>query len=112
MNPYKMPLPAYGVPTNLRELRSKLTYNCAYAPNRFPYLDFLLPDEQLTVEGEFWKMYQGLLATHDKKVICDNFKELKAVLHNAYTAYRADDRPRGLKLMHELEDIIYGPPES
>ena len=83
------------------ELFSFIKYVLLYAPNRFPYRDFLT--EQLNLESAFVELRRGLsyLKAHVPLDVAEN------LLERSLAAYRSGDEVLGGRLLNEFDQFVF-----
>ncbi len=78
---------------NKRDLRGRIAHVLLYAPNRFPIVDFLADDDQMTLSKGFEQLHQGVeIAYPSSKFVGDAWdskrKNLHAILDKAHALFK------------------------
>lgn len=92
------------------DLWNHIAYVLAYAPDRFPYRDFLSRDEQMTLDKAFEQLHAGVLIAYPENDNADRRDDLQKLLDRSYIAYRNGDEMLGGTLLNEFEESIFKRP--
>jgi len=94
------------------DLWELIAYVVLYAPNDFPYLDFLDDDEQMNFELGFKQLRQGVEIAYPDDFHPEKREGLYTLLEQSYTAYEMSDRVKGVQLLQEFEENIFKQQDS
>jgi len=89
------------------DLWGHIAYVLGYAPDRFPYEDFLAPDQQMTLDKAFELLHAGVVIAYPEESFAEKRKVLHAVLDNSFLAYRNGKEVEGGTLLNEFESRIF-----
>jgi len=91
--------------TSVDDLYDFIGYVVLSAPNSFPIEDYLLPEQQMTLDMAFDELRRGIDLCH----MADDAKRrrLSSVLDQALAAYQAGDAFRGAHLVQDFQDLIF-----
>ena len=92
------------------DLWNHIAYVLGYAPDRFPYEDFLSPEEQMTLDTGFEQLHAGVLIAYPDVENADRRDELHKLLDRSYLAYRNGDELVGGTVLNEFEARIFKRP--
>ncbi len=94
---------------NMDALYDKIGYVVVCAPDKFPYRDFLPPEEQSTLELVFEQM-RGAISIIDPSIATpETLPRIKSLLEESYEAYHSGDDLRGAHLLNDWSTLIFGP---
>ena len=89
------------------DLWNHIAYVLGYAPNRFPYRDFLAPDEQMTLDRAFEQLHAGVVIAYPEIEFEEKRRELHGILDRSFLAYRNGQEIDGGTLLNEFEGHIF-----
>lgn len=89
------------------DLWDHIAYVMAYAPDDFPYRDFVADDEQMNLERAFDQLRQGVEIAYPEQSFASKRIELNNILDRAYAAYQNGDDVAGGHLLNEFQDSIF-----
>lgn len=90
------------------DLWNHIAYVRAYAPNYFKERDFLLPEEQMTLDLAFKFLDDGVDVAYAEETFAEKRAELRAALSRALGAYRSGDEIAGATILQtDFEDKIF-----
>jgi hypothetical protein len=92
------------------DLWDHIAHVLAYAPNSFPYEDFLTAEDQMTLDKAFEQLHAGVLIAYPEPEWADRRDELHKLLDRSYIAYRSHDEMLGGTLLNEFEGRIFSRP--
>jgi hypothetical protein len=92
------------------DLWNHIAYVRGYAPNYFKKEDFLLPEEQMTLDLAFKFLDDGIDVAYPEDGFAEKRSELRVALSRALSAYRAGDEIAGATILQvDFEDKIFKP---
>ena len=95
---------------SIDDLWDHIAYVLGYAPDRFPYRDFLPVDQQMNLERAFDQLRQGVVIAYPE----DDAEPKRAVLFGkldqSFAAYRAGEELKAGHLLNEFQDAIFKQP--
>ena len=94
---------------NMDALYDHIGYTASYAPNDFPYEDFLAVDEQNTLESSFAQLRNAIAIIDPKIATPDKLPIIRSILEESYEAFKSGDRRAGVLLLNEWSALIFGP---
>ncbi len=90
------------------DLWSHIAYVRAYAPNYWKEKDFLLPEEQMTLDRAFKLLRDGIEVAYPESTFSSKRALLNEALDRALEAYRDGDEVTGATILQdEFEDQIF-----
>ena len=89
------------------DLWNHIAYVLGYAPDHFPYEDFLAPEEQMTLDKAFEQLHAGVVIAYPEESFAGKRKELHAMLDSSFLAYRNGKEIEGGTLLNEFEGRIF-----
>jgi len=89
------------------DLWNHIAYVISYAPNRFPYRDYLGPDGQMDLDKAFGQLRAGVTIAYPEDEYSSKREDLEAILRRSHEAYQSGDDIRGIRLLQEFEDGIF-----
>ena len=92
------------------DLWNHIAYVVGYAPDRFPYRDFLSAEDQMTLDKAFEQLHAGVLVAYPEAEWRERRDDLHKLLDRSFFAYRAGDEMGGAILLNEFEDRIFKRP--
>jgi hypothetical protein len=95
------------VMASVGELWDHIAYVLLYAPDQFPYEDFLAPDEQMTLDRAFEQLHAGVVIAYPEEQFTDKRHELHGILDQSFLAYRNRQDVEGGNLLNEFEGRIF-----
>ncbi len=90
------------------ELRDFVAYVVLYAPDRFPFRDFLTSEEQLDLEKAFQELRRGLSFLKRRVPDGNRFASLSRLLEDSLEAYRKGDAVKGAHLLQAFDNEVHG----
>lgn len=92
---------------SIDDLWDHIAYVLGYAPDRFPYRDFLAADEQMTLDRAFQLLHAGVVIAYPEEQFKAKRHELHAILDRSFLAYRSGEEIGGGTLLNEFEARIF-----
>jgi hypothetical protein len=92
---------------SIDDLWNHIAYTLGCAPDRFPYEDFLEPDQQMTLDRAFDLLRQGVQIAYPEPEFATKRSELNAILDCSYSHYRTGDEIAAGHLLNEFESGIF-----
>ena len=92
---------------SIDELWDHIAYVLLYAPDGFPYEDFLAPDEQMTLDRAFQQLHAGVVIAYPEEKFEGKRQELHGILDRSFLAYRNGREAEGGTLLNEFEGRIF-----
>lgn len=89
------------------DLWNHIAYVMAYAPDSFPYRDFLAPDQQMNLDRAFEQLRHGVSIAYPGDSFSDRRAPLIAILDESYSAFRAGKRLEACHLLNQFQDQIF-----
>lgn len=89
------------------DLWDHIAYVLGYAPNRFPYRDFLPPDEQMTLDKAFEQLHAGVVIAYPEEQFSEKREDLHRILDRSFLAYRNGQEIEGGTLLNTFESRIF-----
>lgn len=89
------------------DLWDHIAYVMAYAPNEFPYRDFIPEDQQMNLDRAFDQLREGVEVAYPEPSYASKRALLNSILDRSYAAYRADDEIAAGHLLNEFQDSIF-----
>lgn len=89
------------------DLWDHIAYVLAYAPNNFPYRDFLPVTEQMTLDLAFEQLKKGVLIAYPEPQYEDRRSALYELLRQSHEAYTQGDEIVAGKALNEFQDGIF-----
>ena len=100
--------PAFVMET-IGDLWDHIAYVMEYAPSGFPVEDYLLPDQQMTLDMAFQQLHQGVRIACPLPSAPALREILHALLDRSLAEYRNGDRTAAAALLAEFESTIFTP---
>ena len=91
----------------VEDLWQHIAYVLAYAPDRFPYRDFLPDDQQMNLELAFKQLRQGVTIAYPDIAFADKRASLNGILDQSYAAYKAGEDVKAGHLLNDFQDSIF-----
>ncbi len=89
-------------------LWNHIAYVRGYAPNDFKEEDFLLPEEQMTLDRAFKLLDDGINVAYPEDTFAEKRAELRDALSRSLQAYRAGDEIAGATILRDdFENRIF-----
>ena len=98
--------PAFVMET-ISDLWDHIAYVMEYAPSDFPREDYLLPEQQMTLDMAFQQLQQGIGIAYPSAP--PQREQLHALLDRALAEYRNGNRAEAANMLAEFESIIFTP---
>lgn len=98
--------PAYFGFTDLHGFKDFLVSVIVDAPDEFSEMDWLAPEDQMNLERAFVGLRYGLNLTEQEKGASDVVTQCRALVEQAYAAYRAGDDMQGQRKLEEIEKLL------
>ena len=95
------------VMASMNDLWNHIAYVLVYAPDSFPYRDFLAPDEQMTLDRAFQMLRAGVEIAYPEAQFADKRTELCDILDSSLSAYRKGHDVQGGTLLNAFESRIF-----
>jgi hypothetical protein len=92
-------------------LYDHIGYVVIYAPDKFPYRDYLPDDEQMNLDLAFEQLRQGVEIAYPDDYFPERREGLYAMLDQSLAAYRAGDDVGGAHLLHNFQNAIFADPK-
>jgi len=92
---------------NMDDLWDHIAYVTLYAPNDFPYRDFVPEGEQMNLDRAFEQLREGVEIAFPGEYYPEKKAPLYAILERAWDAYKGGDRLKGANLLHEFQSGIF-----
>lgn len=92
---------------SIDDLWDHIAYVVAYAPNQFPYRDFVAADQQMNLERAFNQMREGVMIAYPEASYASKRDALNGLLDRSYSAYRDDDKIEAVKILNCFEEQIF-----
>ncbi len=92
---------------SIDDLWNHIAYVLLYAPDRFPYRDFLASTEQMTLDRAFEQLNAGVSIVYPEEQFGDKRRELHDILDRSYLAYRNGHELEGSTLLNDFEGCIF-----
>lgn len=89
------------------DLWEHIAYVIAYAPDHFPYRDFIPHDEQMDLERAFFQLRQGVDIVYPEESFSSKRVALNNILNDAYSAYQNGDEVAGAHFLNAFQDNIF-----
>lgn len=89
------------------DLWNHIAYTLAYAPDQFPYRDFIPDDQQMNLERAFDQLRDGVELAYPEPEYASKRVLLNGILDRSYAAYKADDDIAAGHLLNEFQDNIF-----
>ena len=89
------------------DLWNHIAYVLGYAPDHFPFEDFLAPEEQMTLDKALEQLHSGVVIAYPEENFAGKRKELHALLDSSFLAYRNGEEIEGGTLLNEFEGRIF-----
>lgn len=93
--------------TSIEDLWDQIAYVLLYAPDLFPYEDFLATDEQMTLDRAFQQLHGGVVIAYPENSFDDRRHELHGILDRSFLAYRNGQEAEGATLLNDFEGRIF-----
>ena len=92
---------------SLDDLWEHIAYVLAYAPNSFPYRDFLPASEQMTLQSAFEQLRKGIHIAYPEPAYEAKRLELSQLLDSSQAAYSLGNEHLAGSLLNEFQDNIF-----
>lgn len=89
------------------DLWEHIAYVMAYAPDHFPYRDFVSEDQQMNLERAFDQLREGVIIAYPEAAYADKRNTLNSILDRSYAAYKSNDEFSAGHLLNEFQDNIF-----
>lgn len=89
------------------DLWNHIAYVMGYAPDRFPYEDFIPADEQMNLDRAFNQLRQGVEVAYPEPSYEPKRALLNDILDRSYAAYKSNDEIAAGHLLNEFQDNIF-----
>ncbi len=89
------------------DLWNYIAYVNAYAPDRFPYEDFLPDDKQMNLDRAFEQLRKGIEIAYPEKEFIEKREMLNGILNRSYVSYRAGEEDEAGNLLNDFESNIF-----
>lgn len=95
---------------NTDDLWDHIAYVMGYAPDRFPYRDFLPADQQMDLTRAFDQLRQGVVVAYPESDAEQKRQSLFSILDQSLAAYRNGQEIEAGHLLNEFQDAIFKQP--
>lgn len=92
---------------SIDDLWDHIAYVVAYAPNKFPYRDFIAAEQQMNLDSAFDQLRQGLKMAYPEPVFSSKRDELNDLLDRSYLAYRNNENIQAVELLNSFQEKIF-----
>ncbi len=89
------------------DLWDHIAYVMGYAPDRFPYRDFLPDDEQMNLDRAFDQLREGVKVAYPEPSYEPKRTLLNGILDRSYAAYKSNDEIAAGHLLNEFQENIF-----
>lgn len=89
------------------DLWNHIAYVMAYAPDQFPYEDFLTEEQQMNLDRAFKQLREGVDVAYPEAAYVARRMLLNDILERSYAAYKANDEITAGHLLNEFQDNIF-----
>jgi len=89
------------------DLWNHIAYVMGYAPDQFPYEDFLPDDQQMNLHRAFEQLRQGVEIAYPEASFTEKRGHLNGILDRSYAAYQIGDEIAAGHLLNEFQDNIF-----
>jgi hypothetical protein len=93
--------------TSVDDLWDHIAYVMAYAPDQFPYRDFLPDDQQMNLDRAFEQLRQGVEIAYPEPEFASKRTTLNDILDRSYAGYRAGEDVAAGHLLNEFQDNVF-----
>lgn len=94
------------------DLWDHIAYVMSYAPDKFPYRDFLGPSEQMNLDMAFDHLHQGVLIAYPEAEFESRRQFLFALLSRCKNSYLAGEELAAGHMLNEFQDLIFRAPQQ
>lgn len=92
---------------SVNDLWDHIAYVMAYAPDQFPYREFIPDDQQMNLDRAFDQLREGVEVAYPEPSYVSKRDLLNDILNRSYAAYRANDDIAAGHLLNEFQDNIF-----
>lgn len=92
---------------SVEDLWGHIAYVMGYAPDRFPYRDFIADDEQMNLDRAFDQLRKGVDIAYPEPSSESKRALLNGILDRSYAAYKSKDEIAAGHLLNEFQDNIF-----
>lgn len=89
------------------DLWNHIAYVMAYAPDHFPYRNFLADNEQMNLDRAFAQLRQGVEVAYPEAEFADKRVLLYDILDRCYAQYQAGENIKAGHLLNEFQGNIF-----
>ncbi len=89
------------------DLWNHIAYTQAYAPNDFPYRDFVPADQQMNLDRAFEQLRMGVEVAYPEASFVDKRAELLSILDRSLSAYKNGEDIDAARLLNDFQDGIF-----
>jgi hypothetical protein len=89
------------------DLWDHIAYVMAYAPNDFPYRDFIPEDQQMNLDRAFDQLREGVEVAYPEPSYASKRAFLNGILDRSYAAYKSNEEIAAGHLLNEFQDNIF-----
>src|SRR5688500_7913117 len=93
--------------TSVDDLWDHIAYVIAYAPDRFPYRDFIAADQQMNLEKALDQLRQGATIAYPEEQSHAKRALLNAILDESYAAYLSGNEVKAGHFLNDFQDQIF-----
>ncbi len=89
------------------DLWGHIAYVLGYAPDNFPYEDFLPEDQQMNLDRAFEQLRKGVEIAYPDDFFPEKKVMLSEILDRSYALYKSGDNIAAGHLLNDFEDNIF-----
>jgi hypothetical protein len=89
------------------DLWDHIAYVMAYAPDQFPYRDFIPDDQHMNLDRAFEQLRQGVEIAYPEASFADKRGLLHGILDQSYAQYQAGENIKAGHLLNDFQDNIF-----
>ena len=90
----------------LSELKDTIAYVMAYAPDRFPYRDYLPPDQQMDLDRAFDQLREEFDDVAKGRGESTEINQCRNGIEDAYKNYRKEDMKTGFLTIQDVLHVL------
>lgn len=92
---------------SVEDLWNHIAYVMGYAPDNFPYEDFLDEEQQMNLNRAFDQLRKGIDIAYPEPAYESKRTLLNGILDRSYAAYKSNDEIAAGHLLNEFQDNIF-----